>query len=793
MPNINPNLINNNNSINLKSIEFDNKVINGAEYVKNETENEDDDTTEKAKENGHKKKKKTKFNLNNYDKDEKEKSIENNYRPNKRIMKTIKNEDNTKNGENDEENLKDEGIKNLKKNIHMIQSNVSSYEMENPINKIDFYSMNPKDENENENNSNENINDTNTNTYSNSNKQKNKFLCESQQSQIFFINENKGEKEEKNPLSIFETKKDEEIEVSMNEIEEEEESNSDNEKEIDKELYYKKIRPKVQKNKVNRIVKAKAVSFTLDKKKKVDKFYASDFLNLNNNKNKTPEKQKENDKNLIRKNKKLEKQKRKTLQKNRILHNKIMNDILDKDKPEEKKEQIKEKEDNLSEVDEFEEQKKKMINYGSIFKDLLKVNININQIMPNKKEDLEKMNKSEGENDPYSYLYDSYGFLRTNLSLTPDSNYQNEYRHKKISKVKPSKAKIVNFYDKVRATSSENTIYKYKNSSLFKRHRLCEDKSKDKDDRDSDYKKRTFTSQFYDNRKDRTPKTMTYNSEKEKDSKSINFFSLNKLNKNTFDGEASNITNVINLNKTDNSNNVNSNISNISNDKSFKLIKCKKLPRFSTEQIKLNKSEIPIPQKKKNIIRITNNSNRVSLRRNNLSRDTKKEKVTEKTNSSKKKELKEKENKKGEKKESKNKSNSKGDKNKNVMSAQLRNIENKFRKENSLKMNELEKIKRDFKKKLISITDDLSNDKENEETSDLFYYKGPVDIKNISLMNYKDTVIELENKMRKSGYEISKIKENKFRCHKDGKVFVVQIVKIQNEILYYLINKNLTK
>ena len=101
--------------------------------------------------------------------------------------------------------------------------------------------------------------------------------------------------------------------------------------------------------------------------------------------------------------------------------------------------------------------------------------------------------------------------------------------------------------------------------------------------------------------------------------------------------------------------------------------------------------------------------------------------------------------------------------------------------------------KRNFKKKLISLTDDLSNDKENEETSDLFYYKGPIDIKNISLLNYKDTVIELENKMRKSGYEISKIKENKFKCIKYGKGIIIQIVKIQNEILYYLINNNISK
>ena len=687
----------------------------------------------------------------------------------------------------------------------MIQSNVSSFEMENLKNKTDLLSPIAHDENNND----ENINDS-INNNDNDNNEKNKLLCESHQSQIFFINESKGEKEEKNPLRIFESKTEEnENEITMNEIEEEEESNSDNEKEIDKELYYKKIRPKVQK-KISRIVKSKAVSFTLDKKKKIDKYYASDFLNLNKN-NKTPEKPKENEKDIIRRSKRLEKQKRKALQKNRILHKKIMNDILEKDKPEDKKEPIKEKEETLSEVDEFEEQKKNMINYGSIFKDLLKVNININQIIPNKKEELEKTNKSD-ENYPYSYLYNSYGFLRSNLSLTPDTDYQKDYSSKKISKVKPSKAKIVNFYDKVRATSSENTYNKYRNSSLLRRHRLCEEKSKDKDDKDdkgSDYKKRTYTSQFYDSKKDKNLKTKTYNSEKEKGNKSVNYFSKNKLNKNTFDTKTSKITNFVNLNKTDNSNNVNCNISNISNDKSFKLIKCKKLPRFSTEQIKLNKSDIPIPQKKKNLIRITNNSSRAALERKNLSKDRKetvkeklKEIINDKINSSNKKEkekenkkVEKKENKKAEKKENKNKSNIniKGQRDKDEMNDELRNIANKFRKENNLKMNELEKIKRNFKKKLISLTDDLSNDKENEETSDLFYYKGPVDIKNISLLNYKDTVIELENKMRKLGYEISKIKENKFKCIKNGKGIIIQIVKIQNEILYYLINNNISK
>ena len=120
-------------------------------------------------------------------------------------------------------------------------------------------------------------------------------------------------------------------------------------------------------------------------------------------------------------------------------------------KEEKDKEELKEeKAESNSESEDDEEQRRKMMKYGSIFDDLLKVNFKINQIIQKKKEKLENMNKSDGENDPYSYLHNSYGFPRTNTSFMPDS-YLKNLGNKKVNKVKTSKAKIVNFYETVRA------------------------------------------------------------------------------------------------------------------------------------------------------------------------------------------------------------------------------------------------------------------------------------------------------------------------------------------------------
>ena len=153
-----------------------------------------------------------------------------------------------------------------------------------------------------------------------------------------------------------------------------------------------------------------------------------------------------------------------------------MSDILEKDKIDQINETNREKEESNSENENYQNEKKRMIDYGSIFKDLLKVNININQIVHNKKE--ESIIKSEEENDPYSYLYDSYGFVRTNNSFIPESYYFQKIKKKKINKVKPSKVRIVNFYETVRACADYG-FHKFRKSTLSKtkRNRLCEERS----------------------------------------------------------------------------------------------------------------------------------------------------------------------------------------------------------------------------------------------------------------------------------------------------------------------------
>jgi len=79
--------------------------------------------------------------------------------------------------------------------------------------------------------------------------------------------------------------------------------------------------------------------------------------------------------------------------------------------------------------------------------------------------------------------------------------------------------------------------------------------------------------------------------------------------------------------------------------------------------------------------------------------------------------------------------------------------------------------------------------KDNEESSFLLYYKGPIGIKNISLFNYIETILNMKNKMNDSGFEISKIKENIFKCIKENEILIIKIVKILSEILHYLITK----
>lgn len=126
--------------------------------------------------------------------------------------------------------------------------------------------------------------------------------------------------EMKNPLSIFESKTDEEENnISQKDINENNDIDNDNSSEkirVNKELFAKIRKPNLPKKGVKRIVKADGVSFTLDKNKnkKVKRYFTSDFLSLNR-RNKTPDKKVIEDLEKI-KNKIKQKQEQKLKEKN---------------------------------------------------------------------------------------------------------------------------------------------------------------------------------------------------------------------------------------------------------------------------------------------------------------------------------------------------------------------------------------------------------------------------------------------------------------------------------------------
>ena len=101
---------------------------------------------------------------------------------------------------------------------------------------------------------------------------------------------------------------------------------------------------------------------------------------------------------------------------------------------------------------------------------------------------------------------------------------------------------------------------------------------------------------------------------------------------------------------------------------------------------------------------------------------------------------------------------------------------------NDKEMLEVDAIKSKFKQKLIEM---------NERLSDaIFYYNGPIDISCISCSNYDDTVHELYRRVGKNGFKCIKHDKNYFRFTNGLDSFLVEIVKIRNNMLYYLIVKN---
>ena len=95
--------------------------------------------------------------------------------------------------------------------------------------------------------------------------------------------------------------------------------------------------------------------------------------------------------------------------------------------------------------------------------------------------------------------------------------------------------------------------------------------------------------------------------------------------------------------------------------------------------------------------------------------------------------------------------------------------------------NDIDYIKLKLKNKLIDITDELQ--------SELRYYRGPINIIWVSLLNVEDSMEEFEKKMKKYGFKCKRMPNNRFKCNKGGKIYLVELVKIHGNMLYYLFGR----
>ena len=103
------------------------------------------------------------------------------------------------------------------------------------------------------------------------------------------------------------------------------------------------------------------------------------------------------------------------------------------------------------------------------------------------------------------------------------------------------------------------------------------------------------------------------------------------------------------------------------------------------------------------------------------------------------------------------------------------------RKIKPLEMEGVDAIKSKFKIKLIELNDKLEDA--------IHYYNGPIDISCISCENYSETVNSLIKRASKNGYKYVKYENNYFKFTNGIDSFLVDIVKIRNNMLYYLVIK----
>jgi hypothetical protein len=116
------------------------------------------------------------------------------------------------------------------------------------------------------------------------------------------------------------------------------------------------------------------------------------------------------------------------------------------------------------------------------------------------------------------------------------------------------------------------------------------------------------------------------------------------------------------------------------------------------------------------------------------------------------------------------------------MAALRRKNEFKIKINSSIEMLRIDAIKSKMKKKLIEI--------DNKLIDAVNYYNGPIDISCISSKNYLETVEDLGKRALKNGYKCTKCETNYFKLTNGYDTYFVEIVKIRNNMLYYLFVKN---
>jgi len=95
----------------------------------------------------------------------------------------------------------------------------------------------------------------------------------------------------------------------------------------------------------------------------------------------------------------------------------------------------------------------------------------------------------------------------------------------------------------------------------------------------------------------------------------------------------------------------------------------------------------------------------------------------------------------------------------------------------------VQNIKNEIKMKLINNANDVSN-------TIIRDYRGPIDIKYISLKNYEMTIKNLIKRIKMLKYKYVIIDFNLYKCIRGTKIMYIEVVKIKKNLYYYLITRD---